>query len=155
MRTYSVVMRWAILVCAALTLGACAAGDDPDPTGTGDTVTTTPSEDTMTTRPDESSEDGQPEPVTEADDGGRIALEVGSEVPWRLSSDWDWEQPTVEGGSIELVPVDYLVDPGYREWLIVGTAAGAAELSVEGAGACGDPERCPDRVVTLTVDVGD
>ena len=95
------------------------------------------------------------EPVTEDDDGGRVVLDVGTEVPWRLSSDWDWDQPSVDGSAVEIVPVDYLVDPGYREWLIVGSAPGTAELTVTGSGACGDSGQCPDRTVTLTVDVGD
>jgi hypothetical protein len=144
-------MRWAILVGAALAVAGCGSQDGPERTGGTETVTASPGEATMTEQPGA----GGVDPITETDDGARIPLAVGSEIPWRLSSEWDWDQPVADGYPVELVPVDYLVDPGYREWLVVGASPGTAVLSVRGTGACGDPQACPDRVVTLTVDVDD
>jgi hypothetical protein len=152
------------VVVALVALSACGSADPtPAQTGapgmtTGDIVTTDeqPSqpEDTMTDDPGAGDPEAElPEPLTEADDGAWVELALGDEIAWRLSSDWDWEEPVADSGSVQFVPVDYFADPGYREWLVVGAAPGTAELSARGASACGDPQECPDRTVTITVDV--
>lgn len=90
--------------------------------------------------------------LTEADDGRRVEVVVGQEVSLQLSHDWDWADPVVVSGAApQITPVDHLVDPGYREWLIAPEQEGELELTVDGTGACGDPQQCPDRTLTITL----
>jgi hypothetical protein len=91
--------------------------------------------------------------VTEAADGTRVELAVGEARPLQLTGLWTWDEPVVEGGAVVLTPVDYLVDPGYREWTITGTTAGTATITVSGEPACGDPSVCPPRTVRIEVHV--
>jgi hypothetical protein len=150
-----------LLVCVLLGLSACGDGSGsspaPDePAGGGDQTSVPDDTAAETTGPAPgtgatlTAADG---PLTEEADGARLELAVGEEVSWQLSSDWEWDQPAVDGTGVELVPVDYFDDPGFREWLVVAAAAGTVTLTVEGLPACGDPATCPQRQVSLTVDV--
>ncbi|MGJ7439967.1 hypothetical protein [Aquipuribacter sp. MA13-6] len=93
--------------------------------------------------------------LTEQDSGTRVDLAVGEELPLRLGSAWSWSEPVVDGAAVTLTPVDFLVDPGYVEWLVTGTAPGAATLEVVGEPVCGDTTVCPPTTVTLDVAVTD
>lgn len=155
-----------LLVWVLLGLSACAStGDAPSATpepgaggsdqsaGSGDTAGETSAAATTTDGATGAVVTAADGPLTEEADGATLQLAVGEEVSWQLSSDWEWDQPVADGTAVELVPVDYLDDPGFREWLVVATAAGTVTLTVEGLPACGDPTACPQQEVSLTVDV--
>lgn len=129
-----------------------ASGDDtastqgttgtPDPTGTpGSTV------------PPEAPPDATSLVLTEEDSGAQIALAVGQERALRLGNGWSWSEPVATGGAVTVSPVEYLVDPGYVEWSVAGTAPGSATVEVLGEPACGDTTVCPPTTVALVVDV--
>ncbi len=151
-----------LLVWVLLGLSACGDGSDsssaPGEAASGGDQTSGPQDSAAeTTAPTATgtgatltAADG---PLTEEVDGARLELAVGDEVSWQLSSAWDWDQPAVDGPGVELVPVDYFDDPGFREWLVLAAAPGTVTLTVEGLPACGDPATCPQREVSLTVDV--
>ena len=61
----------------------------------------------------------------------------------------------MDGDAVTLTPVDYLVDPGYVEWLILGSVPGTATLTAGGEPACTDTTECPATTVTLQLEVGD
>ncbi|WP_380169262.1 hypothetical protein [Jannaschia sp. R86511] len=91
--------------------------------------------------------------LTEQDSGAQVALTVGEERTLRLGSAWSWSEPVVAGDAVVLTPVDYLVDPGYVEWLVSGAATGSATLEATGEPVCGDTTVCPPTTVTLEVEV--
>lgn len=115
-------------------------GEGSTPPGTIQPGTTQPGTDTPA-----------PEVLTESDEGRFV---LGPEpVSLRLSSDWAWEAPMVDGTGIVLSPVDYLVDPGYVEWLVEAAGTGTATLTIAGTPNCGDAAACPERTVTFELDV--
>lgn len=136
-------MRSLPLVCVVLALAACS--EPTAPPSSAPASSALPSSEPGATVPEG--------PLTQDDDGARVQLTVGQEVSWQLSSDWDWLQPVSDGPAVEVVPVDYLSDPGFQEWLLLGGSEGTAQVTVEGLPACGDPAACPEQQVTLTVDV--
>ena len=95
------------------------------------------------------------EAITEADSGAAFALAPGAETNLQLSSLYAWSDPVVEGGAVELSPVDYLQDPGFVEWLVRAASAGTAAISALGEPACEGEDGCPDEAlrfqVTITV----
>jgi len=91
--------------------------------------------------------------LTEQDSGAQVSLAVGQEQPLRLGSAWSWSEPVVDGEALAVTPVEFLVDPGYVEWLVTGARAGTATLEVVGEPGCGDTTVCPRTTVTLTVEV--
>lgn len=91
--------------------------------------------------------------LTEQDSGAEITLAVGQERALRLGGGWSWSEPVATGGAVTLSPVEYLVDPGYVEWSVAGTAPGSATVEVLGEPACGDTTVCPPTTVALVVDV--
>jgi hypothetical protein len=129
-------------LCVSL-LSACA-GEGGDTTGA-------PEAPDVATGGTESSP-AAAEALTEADDGGTVALALGEERPLRLDSAWSWE-PVAGSPAIALTRVDHLVDPGYAEWLVGGVQPGAATLTARGEPNCGDPVDCPPRTLALTVEV--
>lgn len=144
-------------------LAACGEGPEAiDPTPAPPEAPTPPLEETEVV-PEPTAEDEPTDPtvdpaadvLTEEDDGRRVGLGVGDEVALRLSNEWAWEQPRVEGAAIMLSPVDYLVDPGFVEWAVTGQEAGVAALTVEGEPACPDEASCPPLTVELTFEVDD
>ncbi|MGH3058023.1 MAG: hypothetical protein ACRDPP_07265, partial [Gaiellaceae bacterium] len=96
-----------------------------------------------------------PDAITAPDSGKTFTLAPGSETSLRLSSEYDWSEPVVEGESVALSPVDYLQDPGFSEWLVQATGAGTATISSVGEPACEGEHGCPDEAfrfqVTITV----
>lgn len=92
-----------------------------------------------------------PQIVTHDDSGETLSLALGREVRLRLDNAWLWNEPVVEGTAVGLVPVDYLVDPGYREWIVSGERTGRALVSARGEPNCADPQACPPTSVRLTL----
>ncbi|HXV34659.1 MAG TPA: hypothetical protein VD769_11670 [Gaiellaceae bacterium] len=130
-----------VALCALLLLPAFAAcgGDGPGAPETGGG----------------SVPDAPPEAITAADSGRSFALDAGAEVPLRLSSEYLWSEPQVEGDAVELSRVDYLQDPGFSEWIVLGVTPGTAAVSSLGEPACAGQHGCPDEpvrfLVTITV----
>lgn len=91
--------------------------------------------------------------LTQDDDGRLVELAVDQEVPLRLDPAWAWDPPVADAVAVTLTPVDHFVDPGYVEWLVVGTEPGSATVTVSGEPACGDSVACPPREVVLLVEV--
>jgi hypothetical protein len=85
-----------------------------------------------------------PEAITARDSGRTFTLAPGEEVSLRLSSEYGWSEPAVDGGAVELSPVDYVQDPGFSEWLVQATEAGTATISSLGDPACEGEHGCPD-----------
>lgn len=76
--------------------------------------------------------------LTEKDSGKTVALH-GEPVSIRLSNGWVWQEPRVQGGAVRLDQVNYLVDPGYTEWVVNPVRAGAATVHVQGLPKEADP----------------
>lgn len=89
--------------------------------------------------------------ITEADSGEEISLPVGGETNLRLSSEYVWSEPVVEGDAVTLARVDYLQDPGFSEWVVSGAAAGEASISAVGEPACAGEDGCPDEPLRFQV----
>ena len=96
-----------------------------------------------------------PDAITAADSGESFALAAGAEVSLRLTSEYLWGEPVVEGDAVELARVDYLQDPGFSEWVVRGARPGTATISSLGEPACAGQHGCPDESarfrVTITV----
>jgi hypothetical protein len=126
------VLRVALLALAVLALAACsedeASGPAEEPASTGAGQEPRPS----------------PQIVTEADSGAAFSLPLGGETTLRLSSDWVWDEPVVDGDAVSLAVVNYIQDPGFSEWVIVADTPGAATISSTGKAACAGQDGCAD-----------
>ena len=142
-------------VAGAVLLAGCAS--DTAPTRSEQTQDPDMAEPSDATEPSDGAEPtgSVTGALTEQDSGTRVDLAVGEELPLRLGSAWSWSEPVVDGAAVTLTPVDFLVDPGYVEWLVTGTAPGAATLEVVGEPVCGDTTVCPPTTVTFDVEVTD
>jgi hypothetical protein len=85
-----------------------------------------------------------PDAITAPDSGATFELAPGMETSLRLSSEYDWSEPVVEGAAVVLTPVDYFQDPGFSEWLVRAARAGTATISSVGEPACQGEHGCPD-----------
>jgi hypothetical protein len=70
--------------------------------------------------------------ITERDTGKTFLVKRGHDLTLRLSNRYRWTEPRVFGKAIRLIPVEYFVDPGFREWTIRGRATGRARISAYG-----------------------
>jgi hypothetical protein len=126
------VLRVALLALALVPLAACAqdeaSGPAEEPASTGAGQEPLPS----------------PQIITEADSGGTFSLPVGGETTLRLSSDWVWEEPVVEGDAVSLAVVNYIQDPGFSEWVVLGDRPGDATIAASGRAACAGQDGCAD-----------
>jgi hypothetical protein len=77
-----------------------------------------------------------PRAITEADSGESFTLAAGSETSLRLSRDYEWSEPTVDGDAVELARVDYIQDPGFSEWAVPAVRPGTATIAARGTPAC-------------------
>jgi hypothetical protein len=128
-----VVLRVALLALALIPLAACADDDGSSPAG----------EPVGTSEPAPAPQQS-PQVITEADSGASYALPMGGETSLRLSSDWVWEEPVVDGDAVQLAPVNYIQDPGFTEWLVTAVAAGEATITSSGTAACAGQDGCAD-----------
>jgi hypothetical protein len=77
-------------------------------------------------------------PITQADSGETFRVARGHTMSLRLSNHWLWSTPRASTKGIELTPVEYLIDPGFREWMISGRARGTVTLQAYGKPNCAD-----------------
>jgi hypothetical protein len=132
------VLRVVSLLLVVLTASAgCGGSDPPTPADTGSDA------------PEAEAGDA----ITASDSGRSFTLEAGGETSLRLSSEYLWEEPAVEGDAIELSRVDYLQDPGFSEWVMRGVGPGAATISSLGTPACDGEHGCPDEPVRFRVTI--
>jgi hypothetical protein len=80
---------------------------------------------------------GSPRVITQAQSGRTYHIGKGGDLTLRLSEKWVWTEPSRSPrGILELTPVEYFVDPGFREWTITGRLRGTAVLRASGAPPC-------------------
>jgi hypothetical protein len=91
-------------------------------------------------------------PITQAASGKVFRIAKGESATLRLSNRWHWSEPQVSTGAIELTPVEYFVDPGFREWTVDTHRTGRVTIS-----AVGRPNRAATTrhfLVTVLVTAG-
>jgi hypothetical protein len=92
-------------------------------------------------------------PITQASTGKTFRVAKGGTMTLRLTNSWRWSEPIASSKAVQLTEVNYLVDPGFREWTIDGQHAGRATIRAYGRPKC---VRCgtPIRRFAVTVVVG-
>jgi len=75
-------------------------------------------------------------PITQAASGKAFHLAKGGSMTLRLSNRWRWSDPRASTRGVELTPVEYFVDPGFREWTIDGRARGRVTIRSLGRPNC-------------------
>lgn len=92
--------------------------------------------------------------LTERDSGAAVALAIGESVSLRLSHDWLWSTPQVEGSAVVLAPVEYFADPGYTEWSVEAVRPGKTVVRIEGSRQCPSTADCgPDAQLVYEFEV--
>ena len=139
------VVRVAVLVLVLLPLAACGGDEASGPAEE-------PSPSTSEPAPPRQS----PQVLTEADSGAAVALPTGGETSLRLSSDWVWSEPVVDGDAVSLAVVNYIQDPGFSEWVVMAVEPGEATITSSGRAACAGQDGCAvgpqDFQVRITVE---
>ena len=92
-------------------------------------------------------------PITQAASGKTFHLAKGRSMTLRLTNRWRWSEPHPSSSAVELTPVEYLVDPGFREWTIDARHTGRATIRATGTAACTPCALAPRRFA-VTVVVG-
>jgi hypothetical protein len=92
-------------------------------------------------------------PITQQSTGKTFRLAKGTTATLRLANRWLWSTPRASTKAVGLVPVEYLVDPGFREWKIEAHARGRATIRSFGTPNC---RGCmlPARRFQVTIVVG-
>ena len=75
-------------------------------------------------------------PITQAASGKTFRVAKGRSMTLRLSNRWHWSDPRTSTRAVELTPVEYFVDPGFREWTIEGHARGRVTIHSFGRPNC-------------------
>jgi len=75
-------------------------------------------------------------PITQGSTGKTFRLAKDGTMTLRLSNRWQWSDPTVSSKAVELTPVEYFVDPGFREWTIDARKSGRATIRSLGRPDC-------------------
>jgi hypothetical protein len=127
------VFRVAVLALALVPLAACSQDEASGPV-----------EEPASTGAGQGPPRQSPLVITEADSGATFALPVGGETNLRLSSDWVWDEPVVDGDAVSLAVVNYIQDPGFSEWVVTADVPGEATISSSGRAACAGQDGCAD-----------
>jgi hypothetical protein len=92
-------------------------------------------------------------PITQASSGKTVHLAKGESATLRLSNRWRWSEPHVSSAQVELTPVEYFVDPGFREWTIDARKRGRVTIRALGRPRCSGGARTTRHfVLTVVVD---
>jgi hypothetical protein len=75
-------------------------------------------------------------PITQAASGKTFHLAKGESMTLRLTNRWRWSEPRASSSAVDLTPVEYLVNPGFREWTIDARHTGRATIRATGAVGC-------------------
>lgn len=89
-------------------------------------------------------------PITQASSGKTFHLVKGESATLRLTNRWQWSEPHASSDAVELTPVEYFVDPGFREWTIDAQRTGRVTVRATGTG-CTDCVRTSRRLVVTFV----
>ena len=89
-------------------------------------------------------------PITQASTGKTFHVAKGGTMTLRLTNRWRWSEPIASSKAVELTEVNYLVDPGFREWTIDGQHAGRVTIRAFGRPTC---VRCPTAIRRFAVTV--
>lgn len=139
------VVRVAVLALLLVPLAACSEDEASGPVEE-------PSPSTSEPAPPRQS----PQVLTQADSGAAVALPIGGETSLRLSSDWVWSEPVVDGDAVSLAVVNYIQDPGFSEWVVTAVEPGEATIASSGTAACAGQDGCAvgpqDFQVRITVE---
>jgi hypothetical protein len=92
-------------------------------------------------------------PITQDASGKTVRVAKGESATLRLSNRWHWSEPRLSSGAVELTPVEYFVNPGFREWTIEGRKLGRVTIRSLGRPSCSGCARATRHFV-LTVVVG-
>ena len=71
-------------------------------------------------------------PITQAASGKVFHIAKGESATLRLSNRWLWSDPDVSTAGVELTPVEYFADPGFREWTIDAHKLGRTTIRATG-----------------------
>jgi predicted secreted protein len=94
-------------------------------------------------------------PITQAASGKTVRLAKGENAVLRLSNRWHWSEPRLSSAAVELTPVEYFIDPGFREWTIEARKPGRATIRSLGRPRCSACALATRRfVLTLVVGTG-
>ena len=130
---------------------------EPDPTRSSPTALKptepAPTDPGSPTESIDMSQPPAPSVLTDEDDGRSVGLSLGSEISLQLDSAWVWDEPAVDGDAIALARVDYLMDPGFMEWIVTAQRQGIAVVTASGEPNCDDISQCPPRSVSFTIHV--
>jgi hypothetical protein len=93
--------------------------------------------------------------ITTKDNGKTFTARMGGTLTLRLPGQARWLNPRVTGSAIRLTQVNFLRDPGYRQWSVAALQPGTARISVvryaeSGTRRC-DPGPCAPRLFRVTV----
>lgn len=88
-------------------------------------------------------------PITQADSGKTFRVVNGRTLTLRLSGRWVWDAPHASSRAVRLTPVEYLVDPGFREWQIEARESRRATVSALGRTEGGPPRRFRVAIVVI------
>ena len=77
-----------------------------------------------------------PPPITQGSTGKTFRLAKDGTMTLRLSNRWRWSEPRAGTDAVELTPVEYFVDPGFREWTIDARRTGRATIRSLGRPQC-------------------
>jgi predicted secreted protein len=93
--------------------------------------------------------------ITERDSGTTFRIRLGGEMTLRLTERYRWSGPKIQGAAIRLIPVNYVRDPGFHEWVIRARARGTASITAVGysasrGGSC-DPGPCRPRLFRIAI----
>jgi hypothetical protein len=75
-------------------------------------------------------------PITQQSTGKTFQLAKGTTATLRLANRWRWSTPRASTKAVDLVPVEYFVNPGFREWTIEAHARGRATIRSFGTPNC-------------------
>jgi hypothetical protein len=74
--------------------------------------------------------------ITQAASGKVFRVAKGDSATLRLSNRWRWSDPSMSTNVVELTPVEYFVDPGFREWTIDARKSGRTTIRSLGRPSC-------------------
>jgi hypothetical protein len=92
--------------------------------------------------------------ITSRDNGMTFTVQPGGTLTLQLP-ERRWLNPRVKGAAIRLTQVNFVRDPGYRQWSVTALAPGEATIAVvhylpSGKRKC-DPGPCSPRVFRVTI----